>query len=99
MGLKRLSAEPAEGRSTQVWADSARNPDGWAHQLGTRALQREAQPVAFVQIALHGGLCRVGAVHATLPGQGIATAASRTVLRTTSGDHTHGRIGSSTGAT
>lgn len=48
-----------------------------AHQLGTRALQREAQLVAFVQIALHGGLYRVGAVHATLPGQGIATAASR----------------------
>ena len=26
MGLKKLSAEPAEGRSTQVWADSARSP-------------------------------------------------------------------------
>ena len=25
MGLKKLSAEPAEGRSTQVWADSARS--------------------------------------------------------------------------
>ena len=25
MGLKRRPAEPAEGRSAQVWADSARN--------------------------------------------------------------------------
>jgi hypothetical protein len=24
MGLKKLAAEPAEGQSTQVWADSAR---------------------------------------------------------------------------
>ena len=30
MGVNWLSAEPAEGRSTQVWADSARNPGVWA---------------------------------------------------------------------
>ncbi len=26
MGLKKLPTEPAEGQSTQVWADSARSP-------------------------------------------------------------------------
>jgi len=26
MGLKKLPAEPAEGQSTQVWADSGRSP-------------------------------------------------------------------------
>ncbi len=29
MGLNKLPAEPAEGRSTQVWADTARNLGVW----------------------------------------------------------------------
>jgi len=37
MGLKRLSAEPAEGRSAQVWADSARSPGVWRLGAGELA--------------------------------------------------------------
>ena len=37
MGLKKLPAEPAEGRSTQVWADSARNLVLWRLGAGELA--------------------------------------------------------------
>lgn len=35
MDLKNPPAEPAEGRSTQVWADSARNLDRWGLGLAS----------------------------------------------------------------
>ena len=37
MGLKKLLAEPAEGRSTQVWADSARSLGVWRLGAGELA--------------------------------------------------------------
>lgn len=52
---------------------------GESRQLGARAFEPEAKPSAFLEIALHGVVHGMAAIHAALHGQGIATADSRPV--------------------
>lgn len=50
---------------------------GEPDELVRRRGQLEAKLPTLVQVALHGRLHRGAGLHAALPGQGIATAASR----------------------